>query len=67
MQDIREVIRLATIIINNQQITGKKFQELDAEVKQNRNLLNTIINNQDTINKNVLYLMDQVSQLKMDK
>lgn len=67
MQDIREVIRLATIIINNQQITGKKFQELDAEVKQNRNLMKTIINNQDTINKNVLYLMDQVSQLKMDK
>lgn len=67
MQDIREVIRLATIIINNQQITGKKFQELDAEVKQNRDFLNTIIDNQDTINRNVLYLMDQVSQLKMDK
>lgn len=64
MQDIKEAIRLANIIINNQQVTGKKFQELDAEVKRNRNLLNTIISNQDTINRNVQNLMNQVSQLK---
>lgn len=64
MQDIKEAIRLANIIINNQQVTGKKFQELDAEVKRNRNLLNTIISNQDTINRNVQNLTNQVSQLK---
>jgi hypothetical protein len=51
MQDIKEAIRLANIIINNQQVTGKKFQDLDAEVKRNRNLLSTIISNQDTINR----------------
>lgn len=67
MQDIKEAIRLANIIIGNQQVTGKKFQELDTEVKRNRNLLQTVISNQDAINRNIQSLMNQVSQLKKEE
>lgn len=64
MQDIKEAIRLANIIINNQQITGRRFQEIETEVKKNQRLLDTVIGNQDAINRNVQNLMNQVNQLK---
>ncbi len=66
MQDITEAIRLANIIINNQQVTGKRFNEIETEIKKNQRLLNTVISNQDAINRNVQSLMNQVNQLKKD-
>ncbi|MBV37013.1 MAG: hypothetical protein CMP47_16415 [Rickettsiales bacterium] len=67
MQDIREAIRLANIIIGNQQITGRRFNELEAKIDTNARTLSQIINNQDTINRNVQALMNQLEELKKKK
>ena len=67
MQDIREAIRLANIIIGNQQITGRRFSELEAKIDTNARTLSQIINNQDTINRNVQALMNQLEELKKKK
>ncbi len=67
MQDIKEAIRLANIILNNQQITGKRFNDLELKINENTRSLSQIINNQDVINKNVQILMNQVEELKKKK
>lgn len=67
MQDIKEAIRLANIILNNQQITGRRFDELERKIDANFRSLSQIVSNQDVINKNVQNLMNQVNQLKKDK
>lgn len=64
MQDIREAIRLANVIIGNQQITGKRFNDLEQKINENASSLSRIIQNQDVINKNVQTLISQLAELK---
>lgn len=67
MQDIKEAIRLANIILNNQQVTGKRFNDLERKIDANARSLSQIISNQDVINKNIQILMNQVAELNKKK
>ena len=67
MQDIKEAIRLANIILNNQQVTGKRLNDLERKIDANTRSLSQIISNQDAINKNIQILMNQVEELNKKK
>ena len=64
MQDIKEAIRLANVIIGNQQITGKRFNDLEQKINANASSLSQIIQNQNVLNKNIRNILSQLAELK---